>query len=69
MSLEMQHFLKQVKPFIDEMTSEYKVIRLTQITRVTSHFFQDFVVKNSDFHAVPPPPFKLRKRKRSVWQY
>ena len=66
---EIQHFLKRVKPLIDDIESEYKAVRLIQISRVISHFLQDFVVRNSDFHAVPPPPFKIRKRKASVWRY
>ena len=66
---EIQHFLKRLRMLIDDIECEHELIQITRIALVKSHFLQDFVVRYSDFHAIPPPPFRVRNRRRSIWRY
>ena len=66
---EMHCFFKDLRPFVTDVKSEYRIVRITQIALVTSHFLQDFVIRNRDFHTAPPPPFKLQNKRPSVWRY
>ena len=69
LAAEMSFLFGHLKPFIDTFEHEYEVVNVLHIALVTSRYLQAFVLKNSAFHAQPPPPFKVRNQRRSQWQY
>ena len=68
LAVEIREFFGNVKPFLDEIENDNHIIEIYRISYVLSHFVQDFVVRNCDFHSIAPPYVK-RSKKRSTWAY
>ena len=68
LAVEIQDFFGNVKPFLDEIENDNHMIEIYRISYVISHFVQDFVVRNRDFHSIAPPYVK-RSKKCSMWAY
>ena len=68
LAVEIRDFLGNVKPFLDEIENIIDMIEIYRISDVISHFVQDFVVRNCDFHSIAPPYVK-RSKKCSTWAY
>lgn len=68
LSVEIRDFLGHVKPFLEEIENDSEMIELYRIAYLISHFLQDFVVANCDFHTIPPP-YVRKSRRRSTWTY
>ena len=68
LAVEIRDFFGNVKPFLDEIENDNHMIKIYRISYVISHFVQDFVVRNCDFHSIAPPYVK-RSKKCSTWAY
>ena len=68
LSVEIQDFFGNVKPFLDQIENDNDMIEIYHISYLISHFLQDFVVTNRDFHTIDPP-YVRRNKKRSMWPY
>lgn len=66
---EIGFLLGHLRKYINKFEEENNVIHLNRIATVTSRYLQDFVLANNAFHGQPPPVFKVRRKRRSVWQY
>ena len=54
LSVEIQDFFGNVKPFLDEIEYDNDMIEIYRISYLISHFVQDFIVRNCDFHLIAP---------------
>ena len=68
LSVQICDFLGHVKPFLEEIENDSDMIEMYRIAYLISHFLQDFVVANRDFHTIAPP-YVRKCRRRSTWTY
>ena len=66
---ELIYLFGKLKTLINNIDNETHIIQFTRISLVTSRYLQEYVVSHNDFHAMPPPPYKMRFTKRSTWNY
>ena len=62
LSVEIQDFFGNVKPFLDEIENDNDMIEIYHISYLISHFVQDFIVRNHDFHSIAPLYVKRSKK-------
>ena len=68
LAVEIRDFFGNVKPLLDEIENNNDMIEIYHISYIISHFVQDFIVRNRDFHLIAPPYVK-RSKKCSTWAY
>ena len=66
---EIKYLFGKIKSYTDTIDCDDRMIQVTHMALVTSHYLQSFVVANAEFHATPPAPYKCRHKGRSMWHY